>query len=52
MGLRPSSYNSIWCGYLAGKFAQGDQRADPNAMRWDRIILNLPGSQDYDPALP
>jgi hypothetical protein len=21
-------------------------------MRWDQVILNLPGSQDYDPALP
>jgi hypothetical protein len=25
--------------------------ASLNVMRWDRVILNLPGSADYDPAL-
>jgi hypothetical protein len=45
--LTPSSY-----GYLADEFALGDRLASLNAMRWDRVILNLPGSVDYNPALP
>jgi hypothetical protein len=52
MALHPSPYNAIRYGYLANEFAPGDRKARTNAMRWDQVILNLPGSWDYDPALP
>jgi hypothetical protein len=52
MGLRPSPYNAIRYRYLADEFAQEHHRASANAMQWDQIILNLPGSGDYDPTLP
>jgi hypothetical protein len=52
MGLQPSTYSAIQYGYLADEFAQGNRKASINAMRWDHIILNHRGPQDYDPALP
>jgi hypothetical protein len=30
----------------------GDRLCKDNPLRWDRIILNLPGDSIYDPSLP
>ena len=52
MGLRPSPYWAVRFFYLADEFARGNHRDVKNALRWDKIILNLPGSHDFNPSLP
>ena len=45
MGLTPSPYMAVRFYYFAEEFARGN-RLDPlNALKWDRIRLNLPGDQ-------
>jgi hypothetical protein len=52
MGLKPSPYNATrafaWC----EEVIRGDPSDDRNALRWDRVRLNLPGEAAYDPTLP
>ena len=31
------------------EFVVGDKKDINNPFRWDRVILNLPGHQDYNP---
>lgn len=38
--------------YLAKEFARGEPSADDNALRFDQVVLNLPGMERYDPSLP
>lgn len=52
MGMKPSPYNSVRSYYFAEEFARGNPRIDSNPMRYDKVILNLPGSPDYDPSQP
>jgi hypothetical protein len=35
--------------YLAKEFARGNQREKDNHLRWDYVILNLPGDPADDP---
>jgi hypothetical protein len=34
------------------EFVVGDKACPHNSFRWDRVILNLPGDSDYNPAMP
>jgi hypothetical protein len=52
MGLKPSPYMAVRFYYFAEEFARGDRRAKNNPLRWDVVILNLPGDPNYDPSLP
>jgi hypothetical protein len=52
MGARPSPYSSVRFYYLAEEFCKGNRTDLNNPLRWDKIILNLPGSVDYDPTKP
>jgi hypothetical protein len=52
MGLRPSPYMAVRFYYLAEEFIRGDRLQTDNPMRWDFVMLNLPGDPDYDPSLP
>ena len=46
MGFKPRFY------YLLEEFALGYNLDKNNAFRWDTVILNLPGSVDFNPSLP
>jgi hypothetical protein len=52
MGMKPSPYNAIRHYYWGEEFARGNPALSSNPMSFNRIILNLPGSKDYDPGLP
>ncbi len=52
MGLKPSPFNSVRYYYWAEEFARGDQTLVSNPMRWDKVCLNLPGSDSYVSNLP
>jgi hypothetical protein len=52
MGFRPSPYYAVRFYYWAEEIIRGDRRAPGNPLRWDRVILNLPGSREFDPSLP
>ena len=52
MGLRDSPYRSMQMMLMAKYVAYGD-RLDPlNPFAWEKVILNLPGSEGYDPSFP
>ena len=44
MGFSPSPYL-----LRAHHFLIGDRRDESNPFHWDRIVLNLPGMETYDP---
>jgi hypothetical protein len=53
LGMKPSPYNAVRYFYWAEEFAHGGNPTDTkNAMRYDKVILNLPGVADFDPTLP
>jgi hypothetical protein len=52
MGLRPSPYNTIQATHLAFEVANGNQHDMKNALQWEDVILNLPGSSSYNPLQP
>jgi hypothetical protein len=52
MGMRPLPYISVCYFYWAEEFARGDPREEGNALRYDRVVLNLPGMLDFDPSKP
>eukprot|EP00980_Cylindrotheca_fusiformis_P018324 scaffold5977_cov98-Cylindrotheca_fusiformis.AAC.1 len=51
-GLGPSPYNSIRFYYHAEEFVLGDPRESGSPLRWDSVILNLPGQETFDPRFP
>jgi len=52
MGLRPSPEWSCRFYYLAEEFVRGNEKEKSNPLRWDRVVLNLIGNADFNPALP
>ena len=52
MGMRPSPWVTIRLLMWMMEVVVGDRRDVNNPFRWDRIVLNLPGSPEYDPTLP
>jgi hypothetical protein len=52
MGLLCSPYFAIKDTYLGEEIAMGDRMQSGNPLRWERVILNLPGSPAYDPTFP
>ncbi|KAI2491134.1 hypothetical protein MHU86_23420 [Fragilaria crotonensis] len=52
MGMRPSPYNAVRHYYWGEEFARGNPTKPGNPMGYDRVILNLPGMENYDPSLP
>lgn len=52
MGAKPSPYNSIQSSLWVEDVIRGDHTDGRNALRWDGVMLNLPGFADYDPSLP
>jgi hypothetical protein len=52
IGLRPSPYMAIRFYYWAEEFARGNPRDKESHLRWDEVVLNLPGDPSFDPAMP
>ena len=52
MGLKCSPYNASRAMGWAEDFIRGNRLASTNPLRWDAVILNLPGLKDYNPSLP
>ena len=52
MGLRSSPYQAVQAVMVAKEFVMGNRGDPANAFRWDVVRLNLPGSKNYDPAMP
>jgi len=50
MGLRPSPYQAVQGGLVAEECILGDREDPANIFRWDKVVLNLPGSASYDPS--
>jgi hypothetical protein len=48
MGFKPSPYMAVRFYYWTEEFARGNCRHKSNGLRWDCIVLNLPGSPSYD----
>ena len=49
MGMRPSPYNAVRFYYWGEEFAIGNLRSLTNPFGFDRVSLNLPGMESYDP---
>ena len=52
MGFRPSPFYAVRYLYLALEFACGRHSDERNHLRWDKVVLNLPGSRDFNPMYP
>ena len=52
MGLRESPFRAMQAIAWAKEFVYGDKNDLRNSFRWDKAVLNLPGSPDYDPCWP
>ena len=52
MGLKTSPLQSVQYYYYAEEFARGNHREVNNPLRWDKVIFNLPGNDNFKPALP
>jgi hypothetical protein len=52
MGFTPSPFYSVRFYYWAEEFVQGNRHEAGNPLRWDKIILNLPGDPGFDPTFP
>ena len=52
MGLKASPYNAICHYYWAEELARGPPDDATSPLRYDKVVLNLPGAADYDPTNP
>ena len=52
MGMRPSPYLAIRQYYWGEEFARGNPRKFGNPMGYNRVSMNLPGMDSYNPELP
>ena len=51
MGFRPSPYNSIRMFLIAEEVVRGDCHDPSNPLQWNCILLNLPGTREYNPSI-
>jgi hypothetical protein len=51
-GAAQPPYFTIKNTLLAYKVTHGNQLEDSNALQWHDVVLNLPGSKDYNPGMP
>ena len=52
MGLRPSPEWSARFYYVAEEFIRGNKRDPENPLFWDKVVLNMVGTPEFNPALP
>ena len=51
-GAAQPPYFTIKNTLLAYEVTHGNQLEDSNALQWHDVVLNLPGSKDYNPGMP
>ena len=49
MGLKSSPYQACQAMMVVEEVIKGNPRDESNPFRWDQVVCNLPGSEDYDP---
>ncbi len=52
MGLKSSPYQATQAMGMAEEVIRGNRLEPSNVFRWDRVRLNLPGKEGYDPSVP
>ena len=52
MGFRSSPYVCTQTFAWGDAVIRGDRKDLDNPLRWDKVVMNLPGSEDYDPSMP
>jgi hypothetical protein len=52
MGLTGSPYTCVQGACRGKRVALGDRTDQENVFRWESVIVNLPGTWDYDPTRP
>ena len=52
MGLTDSPYHSLPMLIRAKQMTYGDRLDENNPFQWSKVVLNLPGSKEYDPTWP
>lgn len=52
MGMKPSPYNAVRHYYWGEEFAKGNPCNPNNPFGYDKIIMNLPSMEQYDPTKP
>ena len=52
MGLKSSPHNSVQASLRAKRLVLGDPSDPENPFAWDKVTLNLPGMEDYNPTQP
>jgi hypothetical protein len=52
MGFKPSPYNTALSFGWAEEVIRGNPRDESSPFHWDHVLLNLPGSENFNPALP
>lgn len=52
MGMKLSPFWAARYYYIMEEFIIGNPTDKTNAFRWDEVILNLPGSESFNPTLP
>ena len=52
MGLKSSPYQACQAMMVVEEVIQGDRKDGDNPFRWDDVVTNLPGSDNYDPTKP
>lgn len=52
MGMKLSPFWAARYYYVMEEFIIGNPKDTNNAFRWDEVILNLPGSESFNPTLP
>jgi len=50
MGFRSSPYNSVRMFLIIEEVLRGDRHDAENPFQWSHVLLNLPGSRDYNPS--
>jgi hypothetical protein len=52
MGLKPPPHASVKGALRAKRMMLGDPTDEANPFHWDRLRLNMPSGEDYDPTFP
>jgi hypothetical protein len=52
MGVKSSPFNCVRAYLWSEDIIKGDHLDEANLFRWDRVIMNLPGTVNYDPGKP
>ena len=52
MGLTSSPYQAVQATFWAEEVIRGNRLDPENPLHWFQVVLNMPGSEEYDPSRP